>query len=481
VTLDPQQLAHLSVTIVGAAREGIALARFLTHYGAEVTLTDTKTADQLGDQVSELAAMDVSLVLGSNPDSLLDVDVLFQSPGVPPYAEIIQQARRRGVPVSSEPRLFTQLCAAPIVGITGSSGKTTTTALTGAIFSASGAVTWVGGNIGTPLTDRLVHKERPDVAVIELSSFQLQLFAPEYQGETAAAKRSAASRIVSLDGWSPPIAAVTNVTPNHLDRHPSMEDYVRAKANIMRFQSHSDVAVLNWDDKVARQMSSLTKGHLRWFSLREPIAEGAFVDGDALVIRDADTERVLCRREELLLRGEHNVANTLAAACLAAAGGVDIDVVRHVARTFRGVPHRLEDVRTWRGITFVNDSIATSPKRAIAALRSYEEPIVLLAGGRDKHLPWDRWASLALERTRVIVSFGEARPIICDALGQARGDSANEPRLVEADDLEHAVIIAAGLAKEGDVVLLSPGGTSFDAFRDYEARGERFRQLVAGL
>ncbi|MFP3896293.1 MAG: UDP-N-acetylmuramoyl-L-alanine--D-glutamate ligase [Anaerolineales bacterium] len=481
--LFPHDLVHLRVTIVGVGREGRALARFLTSLGARVTLSDTKSAGDLQEELAALEGIDLNLALGGEPPDL-DVDVLFVSPGVPPSAPVVQRARERGVPISSEPRLFTQLCRAPVVGITGSNGKTTTTALVGEMFQVAGKKTWVGGNIGFPLTNCLLEGDAPQVAVMELSSFQLELFSPDYQGKGVEDRRSEASRVVSLKGWSPHVAAITNITPNHLDRHPSMADYVRAKSFILAFQGRDDWAILNADDAYCEDMAATSMAQLIRFSLEGPVARGAFLQGDRLLLRWEGREKMICRTSQVRLRGRHNLANILAAACCAVVGGVDVASMRRVAGHFAGVPHRLEKVRRWRGVLFVNDSIATTPERAMAALRSFEEPQILLAGGRDKHLPWDRWADLVLDRVKYVIAFGEARPVVCEALAEARQRRALQgdiPRVYKRDSLNEAVPLAAELAEAGDVVLLSPGGASFDAFEDFEARGEAFRDLVATL
>lgn len=482
--LNPEQLRGLRVSIIGAAREGTALARYLVRCGALVTLSDTKPASALGDALRELDGLSLRLALGANPPDLLDVDVLFLSPGVPPYAPIVREARQRGVPISSEPRLFTQLCAAPIIGITGSSGKTTTTTLTAHMLQAAGRDVWLGGNVGTPLTGRLATEAGPDVVALELSSFQLELFSPDYQGPEVEQRRTPASRVVSLEGWSPPVSAITNITPNHLDRHPDMEDYARAKANIMAFQRADDWLVLNAEDSYTPRLAGDAKGHVVYFGLHAPVAGGAFLHQDDLLMRWDGREQLLCSRDQIALRGLHNVANVLAAACCALAADASLDAIRATATSFTGVAHRLEVVRRRDGVTFVNDSIATSPERAMAALRAFDEPVVLLAGGRDKHLPWDAWADLALARACQVIAFGEATPILERALREAmRRAEGQRPAsaIVTTASLEEAVETAARLARPGDVVLLSPGGTSFDAFKDFEERGERFRQLVADL
>jgi len=479
------ELRGLRAGIVGAAREGTALARFLTGAGARVTLADVKPADQLRAHLDGLRGLDIAYALSGAPLRLDELDVLFVSPGVPPTAPVVCEARARGLPISSETRLFTQLCPVPVVGITGSSGKTTVTALVGQMFLASGRSVWVGGNIGEPLIERLADDQHPDAAVMELSSFQLELYGPDYQGPSVEERRSERSRAVCVEGWSPHVAVVTNITPNHLDRHPSMEDYVRAKANIVAFQTAGDWAVLNSGDPRSWALRQRTKGRLLAFGLEGDVAEGALLRGDTLVTRWNGSEEVLCRRQDVRLRGMHNLANVLTATCCGLAVGLPPEAMREAIGGFTGVPHRLEPVRTLDGVMYVNDSIATSPERACAALRSYEEPVVLLAGGRDKHLPWDEWAWLVHQRCRAVVAFGEAAPIIEEALMQARVRMRLSPgegttwQLVGS--LEEAVSVAARLAKPGDVVLLSPGGTSFDAYTDFEERGAAFRLLVRAL
>jgi UDP-N-acetylmuramoylalanine--D-glutamate ligase len=476
--MDASRLAGLRAAIIGVAREGTALARYLAASGATVTLSDVKPATQLEEALRGLDGLPVRLALGGHPPDLLDVDVLFLSPGVPLTAPLVRQARERGIPISSEPRLFVQMYAGPVVGITGSSGKTTTTTLIGRMLGASGKHVWVGGNIGMPLIGQLAGEESAELAVMELSSFQLELFRIETQGERVEAMRSNASQAIAIGAWSPKIAVVTNITPNHLDRHPSMENYIWAKAAVVDYQRQGDWAVLNRDDENAYGFRGRTAGHIALFSLVEPVDQGAYLIGDVLRLRLAEQDEVLCGRDAIRLRGQHNVANMLAAACAARLAGADIAAIRSVATEFEGVPHRLEVVRRWNSITFVNDSIATTPERAIAALRAFSEPLVVLAGGRDKHLPWDRWAEWVQRKARVAILFGECAPLIRAALAEVNGLTTV---LHQCDDLPAAVALARDVARPGEVVLLSPGGTSFDAFTDFEARGLAFRQLVESL
>ncbi len=448
-------------TIIGLAREGTALARFLAEQGAVVTVSDLKNKEELQENIAKLKGAPIHFVLGGHPGEVLDqTDVLFLSPGVLPDAHIIVEAKRRDIPISSETRLFTQLCPAPIVAITGSSGKTTTVSLVGQMLKASGFRTWIGGNIGRPLSVYLGEIEPTDKVVMELSSFQLEIME-----------------------WSPPIAAILNITPNHLDRHPSMEAYTAAKLNILRFQQPGDVCVLGYDliSNIQSQISNL-KSQILSFSLNEEMEEGAFLRDGEIILRLGDTEQRICFTDEIKLLGQHNLENVLAACTIAAVAGASRQAMANVATTFEGVEHRLELVREMGGVRYYNDSIATSPERTVAALRSFDQPIVLLAGGRDKHLPWNEMARLTLQKVRSLILFGEAAPIIEKAIRvSGSGSWVSRDFVHRCQTLGEAVEVAAREAKPGDVVLLSPGGTSFDAFSDFVERGEWFRKLVRAL
>jgi len=492
------------VVILGAARQGTAAARFFLAAGAHVTLSDVRPAAELAGVAAALEAFAAAqasrptlrCVFGGHPSSLLDeADLLCLSGGVSPAIPIVQEAVARGIPLTNDAALTLRYCRAPIVGITGSAGKTTTTTLTGLMLEAAGDTVHVGGNIGTPLLDRLDQVGPGDKVVMELSSFQLELF-----------------------DRSPAIAGILNITPNHLDRHPSMSHYAAAKANILRFQGAGDFCVLNADDgytgpwlRSGRCQIAAGEGQeavyfpLRagrlGFSLEAEVEAGAFLGragaSAVLIWRQAgQPDALICRAEEVRLRGRHNLANILAACCLAGLAGAPAAAMRQVAITFGGVPHRLEIVREREGVTWVNDSIATAPERTMAALRAFAEPIagrptdqaaaprriVLLAGGRDKHLPWDECAAAIHEHVRHVILFGEAAGLIQAALEKFAADHGREPvAMTRCNDLAQAVAAAARVAMPGDVVLLSPGGTSFDAYRDFAARGEHFRALVEAL
>jgi UDP-N-acetylmuramoylalanine--D-glutamate ligase len=462
-------------TVLGLAREGTAVVRFLASEGAEVTASDLKSSEALSGPLSELEGLPVSYRLGGHPLDILDADVVFVSPGIPLDAPIVAEARRRGVPLCSESRLFCRLCPAPIVGITGSSGKTTTSTMASQMIRAAGKRVHLGGNIGSPLLDRLAQMRPTDVVVAELSSFQLDFFGPVLDAEPGG---ELGGMLFPPGGWSPPVAAVLNITANHLDRHPTMGSYVAAKAKIVRYQRPEDHALLNGDDPVARELERQCAGQVAFFSLARPVTKGAYLQGQTLMLVQGGQEQPVCAAAEVRLRGRHNLANVLAACAVSSLMGASPSQMAGVVRTFGGVEHRLEPVRELAGVWYYNDSIATSPERAVAALNSFTEPVVLLAGGRDKHLPWEAWAETVGRKAVQVILFGEAVALIESVLRHLE-DAA--PPAQRAVSLAEAVELARAAARPGQVVLFSPGGTSFDAFHDYEARGRAFKQLVNAL
>jgi UDP-N-acetylmuramoylalanine--D-glutamate ligase len=456
-----RELMGARVVILGLGRQGTALARWLVRQGAEVTLSDRQPAERLGGFLQALEGLPVRYVLGDHPLSLLEgCDLLCLSGGVPLNLPIVREAMRRGIPLANDAQLFLERCRGWTAGITGTSGKTTTTALVGAMCQAAGFRTWVGGNIGNPLIEFVEEIGPEDRVVLELSSFQLEIMTV-----------------------SPRVAAVLNITPNHLDRHETMEAYIAAKQRILDFQDVEDVAVLGYDDPNARALAAAVRGRLRFFSREREVARGSFLREGTLFLRLGSEAWPICRADEVRLRGRHNLWNVLAAAVVAGTLGADISAIREAALTFSGVPHRLEQVREVRGVCYVNDSIATTPERVRVALEAFEEPIVLLAGGRDKGLPWEETAGIIARRARVLIAFGELGDRIVGAAQAAcaRVDEAVLERLERVATLEEAVALAARLARPGEVVLLSPGGTSFDAYRDFEERGMHFGQLVEAL
>jgi UDP-N-acetylmuramoylalanine--D-glutamate ligase len=480
-------LFNHQAVVVGLGRQGVAAAGWLARNGARVLATDRRDAEALRTSVAALDGLPIEYTFGGHPLSLLEgADLLCLSGGVPLDIPLVAEARARGIALTNDAQLFIERCPARVIGITGSAGKTTTTALVGEMCRTTGVQTWVGGNIGYVLLGELNRIAQDDLVVMELSSFQLELMSV-----------------------SPQVAAVLNITPNHLDRHGTMEAYTAAKARIVQHQRLDDVAILGHDDAGARALKGDVRGRLQWFSAAERLP-GAFLDeGERLVlVLPGGEPEVVCARSEIRLRGDHNVLNVLAACAIAGAAGVPLAAMRTAIGAFTELEHRLEPVATVDGVLWVNDSIATAPERAVAALRSYEEPIVLLAGGRDKKLPWEDFAALAVRRVQNLICFGEAGEMIAGhvrrAWAQARdaheltrhtpSDKGLKPlarplvsdtRSLQAidvvGDLEAAVARAAEVSRPGDVVLLSPGGTSFDAYADFVARGAHFRILVARL
>ena len=484
---DLSLLAGLRIGVVGLGKEGQALALYLANHGLPVTATDSKPAEHFGESVTALAAAGITLSLGDHPLTLLDeVDILFVSPGVPLEIPFLQEAQARKIPLSTESRLFCHLCPAPIMAVTGSSGKTTTTTLLGKIMEASGRTTWVGGNIGRPLIEVVDQIEPDDVVVMELSSFQLEYFHARLNKGVevnALPSQNLAQLATLLDNWSPPIGAILNITPNHLDRHPSMKHYVQAKRGIVDYQHGERCLIMSLDNDMTRTIGNQFGAATRWFSVEARRANGAGLMGDTLALFDPDnTPQPLANRQEIKLRGLHNLSNILAACLIAREGGASIEAMRQVITTFTGVPHRLQLVRELNGVTYINDSIATTPERIIAALHAFDEPIVLLAGGRDKHLPWEDAARLIHHKVRHLVIFGEDAALIARAVDHARRDvSTSRLNVHRATDLAEAVTMAAQVATPGDVVLLSPGCASFDAFSNYVERGESFEAFVNQL
>ncbi len=458
-----EPLAGQRVTVLGLARQGMALARYLSAQGAQVTVSDLRPAEKLRAELAGLEGLGVRYVLGGHPPEILDgADLLCLSGGVPLDAPIVAQAQERDIPLSNDAQLFLERCPALVIGITGSSGKTTTTALTGRMLDGgNGCMTWVGGNIGRPLIDLVDEIGPDDRVVMELSSFQLEIMRT-----------------------SPEVAAVLNVTPNHLDRHKTMAVYTAAKQRILDFQEPGDLALLGYDDPGARGLASAVQGQLAYFGAQREVSYGAYLEDDRLMLRLNGLARQICRIQEIKLLGQHNVLNVLAASVLANAAGASLEAIRETIANFSGVEHRLQLVRELKGVRYYDDSIATAPERTAAALLSFEAPIVLLAGGRDKDLPWQDMARLAVERARHVIPFGEAAGLVERAITEAsqrKGPGARFEALSRVNSLEEAVEAASRLAQAGDVVLLAPGGTSFDAFKDFAERGERFQALVRAL
>jgi UDP-N-acetylmuramoylalanine--D-glutamate ligase len=472
------------VLVIGAARQGRALAAYLAAHGAEVVLNDRLPLSELQEVCSELEPLSVRIVAGGHPLDLLDhTDLVCISGGVPLNNPLVAGTLARGLPLSNDSQVFLELVPCPVIGITGSAGKTTTTTLVHrmaqtAALQGSFRRAWLGGNIGTPLIGVVDQMIPNDFCVVEFSSFQLEQMT-----------------------ISPHVAAVLNITPNHLDRHGTMEAYTAAKGRLLQFEPSTDVpctalqggcaAVLGRDDPGAWSLVPLV-GNRRLFSFGLSALpegqEGTYTDGEWVMLRIVDPasggqeDFHLMPTRLVLLRGEHNLLNVLAACAIAAAAGFPRAVMQAGVEGFTGVAHRLQFVRSWGGADWYNDSIATAPERTLAAIRSFDEPLVLLLGGRDKNLPWGELAKVVHQRVDHVVLFGEAEEKIFQALQQVTPSQAGSPlTITRCSGLRQAVQSAAAIVQPGDVVLLSPGGTSFDEFHDFEERGLCFSEWVNQL
>jgi UDP-N-acetylmuramoylalanine--D-glutamate ligase len=444
-------LAGRRVTVVGLAKSGTAAARLLATAQAEVRATDAKPVASLGREVAGLAAEGVHLVDG--PSAFAGAELVVVSPGVPVDGPQLAPVRARGVPVIGELELGWRAMEADTIAITGTNGKTTTTALTGALCAAQSRPVLVGGNIGTPLAAHALTFPADGLVVAEVSSFQLE----------------------TIETFHPRVAAVLNITPDHLDRHRTFEGYVDAKARIFMNQTSSDCAVLNDDDAATRALAARTPAQILWFSRRRPVDHGVFIrDGWVVAQLNAQVEAI-CPLSEISLRGQHNVENVLAATACALWAGLDVQRIRRVIGAFKAVAHRIEFVRDVGGVHVYNDSKGTNVASTIKALESFSERVVLIAGGKGKGQDFAPLADAARGRVGHAVVIGEDGDKIAAALERA-GIAVSA-----ADSMPAAIDAALAAARAGDVVLLSPACASFDMFDNYEHRGDVFKRLVERL
>ena len=444
------------IAVLGIGVSNTPLIRLLREHGVAVTACDKKERTALGKTAEELEAMGADLKLGSDYLKDIDADVIFRTPGMRPDLPELLAAKERGSRITSEMQVFFEVCPCPIIAVTGSDGKSTTTTVITEFLRAAGRTVHLGGNIGHPLLAEAGEMHADDVAVLELSSFQL------------------------LDmTHSPHIAVLTNLAPNHLDVHRSMEEYIAAKENIFRYQSADDIAIFNQDNAITLGLSEKANGRVRLFSRQQEVADGAFVRDGAIWLRRGEEEREIVKTDEIRIPGQHNVENYLAA--IAAVDGlVSDEVIRTVAREFAGVEHRIELVRTRRGVRWYNDSIATSPTRTIAGLHSFSQKLILIAGGYDKHIPFDVLGPELVAHVKLLILCGAtANQIRACVTGCA--DYHGEPEMIECATLDEAVKLAAERAQEGDVVTLSPACAAFDQFPNFMVRGRYFKDLVNAL
>ena len=445
-------LAGKRVLVVGLARTGLVVSLFAAGYGATVTATDEKPETELSEAAAKLRAAGVKLELGGHtPATFLEQDLIVLSPGVPAKLPALELARARGIPVWSEIELAWRLLRGKLVAITGSNGKTTTTALVAHILRTAGIPVLVGGNIGVPLLSLVESSADSSVTVAEISSFQLE----------------------AIEAFRPEIGVVLNLTPDHLDRHASFEEYAAAKMRLLENQLDRDAALLNADDpEITKRMPS--RPHVYWFSRQKRVAEGAFLRDGQIFFRAEGAEVPLARRDQISLRGEHNVENVLAACAAAYLAGAAPAAIATGVQTFRGVEHRLEFVAEIGGVTFYNDSKATNVDAALKAIEAFPGPVLVILGGKDKGSPYTPLRAALQERARLAILIGAAAEKIAAEL-------AGAVPVENAGTLDRAVGLAFKRARPGDTVLLAPACSSFDQFENYEQRGRVFKDAVAKL
>ena len=455
-----RELKDKKVSFIGLGRSHRELLGMFAAKGAQVSLRDKRTREQIGEEADRLEAMGIRLLLGEKYlEGLCSEDLLLRTPGMYYFHPALQQARQAGVAVTSEMELFFDLCPCKIYAVTGSDGKTTTTSVIAELLKKQGYRVFLGGNIGFPLLPRIEQIEPQDRAVVELSSFQL----------------------ISMRR-SPDVAVVTNVTANHLDVHKDMQEYIDAKRNILLYQKQPCRAVLGYENEISRSMQADCKGKQVWFTRLHDTDNGAFLrkeDGMLCMAEDGVVTPFLAQKD-VKLRGLHNIENLLAAAA-AVWGEVPVEAIRQVGSTFTGVEHRIEPVRTLDGVLYYNDSIGTSPTRTIAGLRSFDRKVILIAGGYDKHIPYEPLAPEIIAHVKNLVLMGATGPRIEQAVRECSGfDEAALP-IQHADNMQHAVELARAAAKPGDIIILSPASASFDLYPNFEVRGREFKKIVNAL
>ena len=445
------------VLVCGMARSGVSAAQCLYELGARVTISDSKAEEKLAEALQPLEGMDIRRCLGdqAQPADLESYDLAVTSPGIPLQVPILRAVQAAGVPLIGELELGAQVSRAPLYAVTGTNGKTTTTTLIGEIFRNLGKTTYVVGNIGYPFTACALQCGEEDVAVAEVSSFQLE----------------------TISTFHPHIAVMCNITEDHLTRHGTMEEYIRVKERIFENMGQGDYAVLNLDDPIVRGMAERIPCAPAFFSRRQEVETGAYLEGEEVVFSLNGHKKRVLRADEIRIPGEHNLENALAATALAMLAGVPAPVVRHTLKTFPGVEHRIETVRTVEGVTYINDSKGTNVDASIRAVRAMKVPTVLLAGGYDKHtdfLPLAR--EILASKIHTVVVLGDTAEQIERALRAVGFES-----ILHAKTFEEAVLLARSCAREGENVLLSPACASFDMFQDYEERGRVFKEIVSRL
>lgn len=451
-------IADKRIALCGIGISNTPLVLKFLGMGARVFACDRRERAAVGELADRLEQAGAELRLGEDYLKNLEVDVIFRTPGMNFNLPELEEARHKGIAVTSEMEVFFDLCPATILAVTGSDGKTTTTTLIAKMLEAAGKKVHIGGNIGRPLLPELDNISPEDFVVVELSSFQL----------------------ISMRK-SPDVAVITNVAPNHLDVHKDMDEYIGAKKNIMLHQNAFSRTVLNLDDKITSGFAKDVRGQLLYSSMTKRVKNGAWIDDDGNIFMSyRGINAPIMNKKDIALMGEHNVANYLSAIS-AVWGYVGAEEIRTVAKEFTGVEHRIEFVRELDGVKYYNDSIASSPTRTIAGLKSFDGNVILLAGGYDKHIPFEPMVPYIIEKVKLLILTGPTADKIEKAVKEDPKYMGYNPDIVRAKDLTEAVAIAHKNAVAGDIVTLSPACASFDAFPNFAVRGDKYKELVQSL
>ncbi|CEK35592.1 UDP-N-acetylmuramoylalanine--D-glutamate ligase (UDP-N-acetylmuramoyl-L-alanyl-D-glutamate synthetase) (D-glutamic acid-adding enzyme) [[Clostridium] sordellii] len=445
------------VLLVGLAKTGVSTIKKLDKLGAKIIVNDIKSKDQLKDIIKQIENLDsVEYILGHHLEDISNIDLTIVSPGVPLDLPFIKKLQSENINIIGEVELAYKLSKNPtFVGITGTNGKTTTTSLVGEIFKKASKDSYIVGNIGNPVIDTVDLTDENSFLITELSSFQLE----------------------SIEDFKPRVSTIINITEDHLNRHHTMENYINAKANIFKNQDANDFCILNYDDEIVRELGNKTNAKVLYFSQKEKVSQGAYLDdNNNIVIKVNDKEIKLLNKDELSLPGNHNLENCMAAILMSYVLGIDLEIIKDTLKTFKSVEHRLEFVTDKDGIMFVNDSKGTNPDSTIKAITSYDKPIVLIAGGKDKQSDFTEMISYATKNVKALVLLGET----ADKIEQtAKLQGMNN--IFRVSDMKEAVKTAYKLAQSGDVVLLSPACASWDMYPNFEARGLDFKENIYNL
>lgn len=455
-----KDIRNKRVAVLGIGISNIPLIKYLINLGVDVTAFDKNTPENLKDAFQELEGLPVKYSVGSGYLSKLKgFDLIFRTPGMRPDLPEIAEAVANGAELTSEMEVFLDLCPAQVFAVTGSDGKTTTTTLIYKIMSAEGYNCWLGGNIGTPLLSKIDEVRESDKVILELSSFQLMTIKN-----------------------SPSVAVITNISPNHLDVHKSLQEYIEAKKNIFLYQKSEDKLVLNFDNHITKAFSSEAKGKYIYFSRTASLERGVVIKDNKIVVKDKEKEVDIVDVNDILIPGVHNIENYMAATA-ATIDYVKPETIAKVAATFKGVEHRIELVREINGVKFYNSSIDSSPSRTIAALSTFKNKVILIAGGKDKGIPYEPLGQVIAEKVKVLLLIGATAPRIEEAYNNYvhQTDIESEVKIIHCNTYEEVVKKAYSEAVPGDCVILSPASTSFDMFKNFEQRGNVFKELVNRL